>query len=310
MIKRNSGQVQHVRQGMMAAALLITMATPAAAQAVDPALATPCLQSLKAEQVKNPPKPKKANAGKVIGVLIGGLVGRGLGEIVCERGDTTCKVGMTVAGGAGGFALGKGIDKRQERKIAEASYAASITGQPAGVTFEKSCALVEPLSTTSFEKRTVEIALAPGIAPPSTLRTIAEYNATAAKGAVALVASPNGAGKTGVSVAAGTPLFVMGSVNNGQHLLIADGNLDLGYAARGYVPAKGWAKVVAPENPLLVMGAPPSQPLAAQINAEVPCWMERVVVRDESKKKSSQTSNDLKVCRYPDGSIAPDVSQS
>lgn len=311
MVKPSLGQVERLRQGMMIAVLVMAMATPAAAQAVDPALATPCLQKLQEEQIKNPPKPKKANAGRILGTIFGAGLGYVAGSVVCQRGDTSCRVGMAAAGGAGGFLLGKSIDKKQERKFAETSYAAALTGKPAGLTFEKSCALVEPLSPTKLERRQVQFAMASDIAPPATLRTIAEFNAPAAKSPIPMAARPAPAGNAAVArLQPGKPMFVMGAVDNGRYLLIADGSFDVGYTARGYVPAAGWTRVASPENQQPVLGQPRAGAQDVTMEADVPCWTQRQVFREESGKRAKQESRDIKICRYPDGTSAPDTTET
>lgn len=292
--------------------LLLAAAIPVAAQAPDATAETPCLQQLKAEQVRNPPKPKKQNLGKIL-VGVGGAVGGGLlSDLLCNKDDARCRVGVVAAGAGLGVYLGAKLDKQQERKLAETAYAAALTGKPAGVTFAKSCALIEPLSPATFERRQVQIAVAPGVAPPADgLRTVAEYSASTAKAAVPLVPQP--AGKSnGASPKAppGSPMFVMGSVSDGRILLVGDGSQDLGYVARGYAPAAGWQRVSVPAAPQPVLGPLPANAQQITLMADVPCRTMRQVFRQEDGKKAKQQSADVKYCTFPDGSALPIMADS
>lgn len=286
-------------------AMLAAVATDVRAQTAEGE--TPCLQALRAEQAKAPPKKKKSNAGKFgIGIL-GGTVGAIAGKFLCPEGNTGCIVATAAAGGTLGAALGKKLDEKSEKKLTEASYAAALSGQPAAVSLTNGCAVADTVTPVQLENRDVVLAFAGGVARPTeTLTTIAKWQAPG--GTVAMSATPAPAKKGGATLPAGKPAFVMGSVEDGRYLLVGREDAENGKAAAGYVPARGWTAREAPENPATQTAAA-GQVETVTLKAAVPCWVTRTTLRSEGQK-AQQDTTDIRYCRLPDGNTETILANS
>jgi len=291
--------------GQMGVAVAQTVPAPTTTTA---AAATPCLQALQAERANPTPKKKKSNFGKIFGSIAGGVLGAVVGSQVCERDsngrrDAGCIAKLSIIGGSAGALIGKTLDDKAKQKVAEATYTAAFTGEPASLAFDKSCVFVEQVVPVQCEARDVELAIAGGVAPPSTvLRTIGSPQAAALP--AKLQAAPRPARTPVRTLPAHQPNLVMGSVDNGKWLLIGQGSEDTGFAAAGYAEAKGWNG-----RPDLVV-TPASLPAGAEtasIKAELPCSTVKVTIRTEGKG-GQQDSSDQRLCKMPDGTtVQPDI---
>ncbi|MCG2839833.1 hypothetical protein L6Q21_02400 [Sandaracinobacter sp. RS1-74] len=286
-------------------AMLAAVATDVRAQTAE--AETPCLQALRAEQAKAPPKKKKSNTGKAVLGLLGGGAGTLIGKAVCGKGNTGCIVAAAAAGGSLGVALGKKLDEKSEKKLTEASYAAALSGQPAAVSLTNGCAIADTVTPVELEDREVVLAFAGGVARPTeTLTTIAKWQAPG--GTVAMSATPAPAKKGGATLPAGKPAFVMGSVADGRYLLVGREDAENGKAAAGYVPAKGWTAMEEPENPAAQTAAA-GQVNTVTLKAAVPCWVTRTTLRSEGQK-AQQDTTDIRYCRLPDGNTETVLASS
>ena len=213
-----------------------------------------------------------------------------------------CMAKMALVGGTAGTLIGKSLDEKAKRKVAEATYTAAFTGEPSSLTFDKSCVYVEQVVPVQYVARDIELALAEGVTPPPALRAIGSPQTTAMP--VRLQANPKAAKTPLRTLPANQPNLVMGSVDDGKWLLIGQGGEDTGYAAAGYADAKGWTQKADLTVPPATM---PANVQTASIKAELPCSTVKVTIRTEGKG-AQQDSSDTRLCKMPDGtSVQPDV---
>ncbi len=282
-------------------ACALTLAGATTAQApVSSAAATPCLQGLQAQQAKESApgyKPKAKKRGWL--TAIGAAGGVGIGALVCRGKNGADKVKCMTAAGIGGGALGnilgKKLDAAEQKKVAEASYASAFSGQPAILSFDHGCAVVQASSPLQFEPRDIELSIESDVAVPSgVLRAVGEPQTVASATPVQATAATSR--KPRRQLAANSSAFVMGSVAGGKWLLIGSGNPDQGYVGSGYAPAAGWVRqpgIAVPPD-----AAPPAR--TVQVKAELPCWTSKVTIRSEGKD-AQQDTVDARLCRGPDG---------
>jgi hypothetical protein len=226
---------------------------------------TPCLQALKEQQASPAASPKKKTSSgtKIFGR--GGIfedVTRAAGidvrTAVCGSNQLCRNQGAKLINELAP-AIQKMIDEDSKKRIANASYTAALTGQPASLALDGGCAVVEPLGAVDIEEREVVISFLGGVAPPTeTLKTIAEWQAPAASTPVAATSTP--AKRARATLAAGKPVFVMGSVKNGSQFLVADMNGDEMQIGVGYAAAKGWQRL--PDQSRAIELATPNDQIA------------------------------------------------
>ncbi len=281
-----------------------TAQVPAAAPTV---AESPCLQALKAEIANPTPKKKKNNVGKILGAVFGGALGAVVGSQICGRDgngnrDIGCIAKYSLIGGTAGTLLGKSLDDKAKKKIAEASYTAAFSGQPSSLNFDNKCAFVEQSVPVQYEQRDIELAVAEGVTVPTALRSIGALQVAALP--VKLQTAPKLAKKPVQTLPANQPNLVMGSVDGGKWLLIGQGSADTGFAATGYADAKGWT----PKADLVPAAATiPGKVQNASVRAELPCSTVKLTVRVEGKG-AQQESSDARYCKLPDGTtMQPDV---
>lgn len=263
------------------------------------ATTSPCLQKLQEKKLVDEAKPKKKKKAGLFGAGGGAILGVVLGTQLCKGktgGDhTACIAKFGAIGGAAGFALGKLIEKSEERKVAEASYKAALTQRPVSIALKNGCAIAEPKGTPTYEPREVQLSLLEAVTPPSTtMRAIGGFQQPAA--AVGLNPTTAVARKSLSTLQPRNPAFVMGSVDNGKWLLVARQDPDQGYVASGWARGTGWTEAASPAEEPTISG---SAYKSAQVKVEVPCSESTVTIRNEATNK--QESPSVKSCIMPDG---------
>lgn len=272
---------------------------PSSAEVTASAETSPCLQKLQEKKIADEAKPKKKKNAGLFGAIGGAILGGVIGSQLCknERGGASagCIAKYGAIGGAAGFALGKLIEKSDERKVAEASYKAALTQRPVSIALKNGCALAEPKGEPVYEPREVQLAMLETVSPPAgTLRAIGGFRQPAA--AMPLNPSTAAARKPLSSLQPKTPAFVMGSADNGNWLLVARQDPEQGYVASGWARAAGWTEATPPAEEQTISGQTYK---SASVKVEVPCSESTVTIRNEATNK--QESPSVKSCIMPDG---------
>jgi len=263
----------------------------------------PCLQELEKQKAgmksaeKKPEAPGwfSQNAEKVLGG-IGAVGGAWIGKALCKDSDrSTCMTLGALGGGLLGSTLGKELSESDKKRYHEATYKVALTGRPQSLALDSGCMVVEPVSTELWEKRQVELALAPGVSAPEQLRSIGVSHVRMSS--VEVTAGPRAEGVG--TLAANVPSFVMGSIDSGKYLLLGREDVQQGFIGAGYVDANGWVASPDSSPQPATLKTSDGQPKLVMLGVEVPCRQISSSIRDEKSNKVETFPG--KTCRLPNG---------